>query len=102
MIAGTGYSVFLCGNRETNGKVHIAYGVLEEFEITKRLGKMPIPVGATGHATRQIWEEVMGNLNAFYPGHDVKDELTVLGDETANDEQIITAIFNIIRKTSSK
>jgi hypothetical protein len=47
MLSNSGFVLFIAGNREdaaTKGAV-IAPGVMEEFEIASRLGKVPIPFG---------------------------------------------------------
>ena len=58
MIANAGFSVFISGNGldpKTNQAV-LQTGVFQEFEITNSTGRIPIPVAATGHAARQIFE----------------------------------------------
>ncbi len=95
--------IFLGGAKlDEKGEVQIASGVLEEFEIATELGKYPIPVGATGRAARVIWEQVAGDPTHYFPNHDVKNHLQVLGDETRSDEEIIVAIFGLINQIQDK
>ena len=85
-----------------SGQPIIATGVLEEFEIAKRLGKYPIPVGATGYAARQIWQEVTSSLDDFYPCGGVKGHFRTLGDPNKAPKEIVDAIFAITKRAVSK
>ena len=104
MISNAGFTIFLGGNKldSTSGRSIIANGVLEEFEITKRLGKYPIPVGATGYAARQIWQEVTSSLDHFYPRGGVKSHFRTLGNPNKAPEEIVNAIFAIAKQAVSK
>lgn len=104
MITDAGFTIFLCGNKldEKSKKIVPADGVLEEFAITKRLGKYPIPVGATGDAAETIWQEVTSNLKDFYPQGGVKNHFDVLGNKSSIDDEIIAAVFNIIKTVVPK
>ena len=104
MIANAGFAVFLCGNKldPSTGKTVIASGVMKEFEITKRLNRYPIPVGATGHAARRIWEEVNGSLDRFFPNGGVKGHFQTLRDTKSTNEEIVEAIFAITKQVVSK
>lgn len=103
MIANAGFAVFLCGNKldPGTGKTVIASGVMKEFEITKRLNRYPIPVGATGHAARRIWEEVNGSLDRFFPNGGVKEHFQTLRDTKSTNEEIVEAIFAIAKRAVS-
>ncbi|HWS14658.1 MAG TPA: SIR2 family protein [Candidatus Methylomirabilis sp.] len=103
MIANAGFAVFLCGNKldPGTGKTVIASGVMKEFEITKRLNKYPIPVGATGHAARRIWEEVNGSLDRFFPNGGVKGHFQTLSDTRSTNEEMVGAIFAIAKRVVS-
>lgn len=98
MISNVGFAIFISGNKVRSGKIVTAEGVLEEFEIVKRLGKYPIPLGFTGHASREIWEKVNRKLDDFYPSGGVKGHFKTLGDAKKNDSEIIEAIFAIINR----
>jgi len=104
MFANAGFAVFLCGNKLDPGtrKTVIASGVMQEFEITKRLNRYPIPVGATGHAARRIWEEVNGSLDRFFPDGGVKGHLQTLRDTKSTNEEIVEAIFAIAKQVVPK
>jgi hypothetical protein len=99
ILSSAGTVIFLGGVRlDEHSEEQIGQGVLEEFEIATKLGKYPIPVGATGRAAKVIWEKVMSNPTQYFPNHDVKKYLEVLGDESQDDEGIVTAIFGLINQ----
>ena len=103
MLSSAGAVIFLGGAKlDEKGEVQIGRGVLEEFEIATKLGKYPIPVGATGRAAKVIWEQVVTDPTHYFPDHDVKNYLQVLGDETKSDEEIIAAIFGLINQIHDK
>ncbi|HEY0321384.1 MAG TPA: SIR2 family protein [Pyrinomonadaceae bacterium] len=104
LLSTVGYAVFLCGNKEDphSKKVVLADGVIEEFEIAKALGRHPIPIGATGHAAKKIWDEVSAAPEKYFPGVDVRKQLKVLGDAKKSDKQLVDAVFEIIRETQGR
>lgn len=104
MISNAGFCVFLSGNKDSgDGKTSIiADGVLEEFHVARSLNKYPIPIGATGHAAREIWQEVNSNLKDFYPDIDAHAEFAILGDDRQSEENLVKAVFNVIEKTAKK
>lgn len=104
ILSTTGYSVFLCGNKldSVTGKTVPADGVREEFRITRELGKFCIPIGATGDIAKEIWDEVTVAQDKFFPGVDVKKPLQLLGDASKTNEELVEAIFSIIKITSGK
>ena len=48
-----------------NGDVVIADGMMEEFQIAKERGKIIIPIGSTGFAAKEIFEEM--KVSGDYP-----------------------------------
>jgi len=98
LIARSGVLVVIAGNREHAGGTEVSPGVLEEVEIALREGKCVIPIGATGHAARQIWERAIADPERYLPGVKVRGELTVLGDSNATNEQLMNALFGLLGK----
>jgi Sir2- and TIR-associating SLOG family/SIR2-like domain len=104
MIGMAGYTIFVCGNRfdEQSKTALPGLGVLEEFKITKELNKIPIPIGATGSAAKTIWDEVVASPKDFFPeGANVEGYLQTLGDINKTNDEIIDAVFGIIREVNS-
>ncbi len=104
MVSNAGFAVFLCGNKlDLDGRTVVnANGVLEEFQIAKDLGKYPIPIGASGHAAKLIWEEVLNNLAGFYPGQQLRPCFETLGDPQKTDQELVEAVFSVIERTVAK
>jgi hypothetical protein len=98
MIADTGFTIFIAGNKLKNGVVVPGDGCREEFEITKKLQKHPIPIGATGHVAQEIWTAVVANLDAFFPGKakEIEPHFRVLGDLHRTDDELIKSVFAIM------
>jgi hypothetical protein len=99
LIARSGVVVVIAGNCAKAGGTEVSPGVLEEVEIALRERKRIIPVGATGHAARKLWEEAIANPQRFLPGIKAKNELAVLGDSDSTNEQLINALFKILAKS---
>jgi len=98
LIARSGVVVVLSGNREQSGGTVISPGVLEEVDIALREGKYVIPVGATGHAARKVWNDAIANSERYLPGLKGRKELTTLGDSMATNDQLIEALFALLGK----
>jgi len=73
---------------------------LRNFAITKALGRFPIPIGCTGFAARQIWDEVNANLDVFYPGMNVKKHFKTIGSESSSNDAVLVAVFAIVKQAS--
>ncbi len=56
MIRRCGISIYLFGNKE-NGDV--AEGVIEEYEISEKLGLVSLPIKATGGASSKIYNNII-------------------------------------------
>nr|VFJ93960.1 MAG: SIR2-like domain-containing protein [Candidatus Kentron sp. LFY] len=99
LIARSGVLIVIAGNRERSkgsGETEPSPGVFEEVDIALREGKPVIPIGATGHAAREIWEEAMAEPGRHLPGIGIKGELETLGDSNATDEQLLNALFELL------
>lgn len=105
MLSLSGFSIFIAGNKieGRRKKTVIGQGVLDEFKIgvSPPLHNFPIPIGVTGYAARQIWDEVMNEPARFFDAKDVSGFLETLGDSTCSDEDLLNAIFKIIKQVHS-
>ena len=50
--------IFVFGQKFIDGTSQNSTGVIEEYEIAKKLGKIIIPIGSTGFAAHQILEDI--------------------------------------------
>jgi len=98
MIAKVGFTIFLAGNRynENTKQVNLGIGTREEFDITVKGGKIPIPVGATGHVAAELWNEVTTDLKRYFGDKNVANHFKILNDSSKTDDEIVKAIFAII------
>jgi hypothetical protein len=96
MIKNCGIAIFIFGNKVVNNEVVIADGMLEEFQIAKDRGKIIIPVGSTGGAAKNIYDEIKENIDN-YPY--LNDYLEDLGIESDPDKliKLITTIVCELR-----
>jgi hypothetical protein len=100
LISQSGMAVFLCGNREYEGRVENAMGVAEEYRITKDLGRYPIPIACTGFASEEIAKDVKRNMAALFPMRGVQQHFSVLGNSEKSEDKLINALFAIIDKVA--
>lgn len=98
LIARSGLIVVMAGNREQAGGAEISPGVLEEVDIALREGKRVIPIGATGYAARKVWEKAIADPERYLPGVKASEELNMLGDSKATNDQLIKALFGLLGK----
>ena len=68
MVAQAGASIYLAGNKLMGSEVIESPGVLEEFEAAKKNEHFIIPIGATGHAAKYIWDEVTRDTSGYFGG----------------------------------
>lgn len=100
LISRSGVVVLMAGNRAQTGGIEVSPGVLEEVEIGLREGKCIIPIGATGHAARTVWERASDDPERFLPGINGSKELAVLGNSSASNEQLLNALFRLLAKAA--
>jgi hypothetical protein len=67
LIAQAGIAVFIMGNKDVGGKTVPADGVRAEFQLAKGMGLFLVPVGSSGFVAKELWNEVMADLKAYFP-----------------------------------
>lgn len=66
MISEVGIVVIMFGNKkDSSGNLVVADGCVEEFLIAKELGKIIIPIGATGYAAAQILTGINADIKMY-------------------------------------
>jgi hypothetical protein len=100
MLSKAGFAIFIAGNRRgpDDAQAVEGPGVIEEFDISCKLGKIPIPFGASGWAARSIWQKVMAKPEEYYGQRNVSAALLTLGDAGRTEDEHIGAIFSIIEE----
>lgn len=97
LLSRVGSVVVVAGNKlDPTGRLSSSTGVIEEVEIALRLGKFVVPVGASGHVAEQIWNKAIASPDKYLPGLGMLDELKLLGDKHASNDQLLNAIFAIL------
>ncbi|HEX4769878.1 MAG TPA: SIR2 family protein [Bryobacteraceae bacterium] len=100
LISRAGTVIFLGGSQiDEQGNLQPSRGVLEEFEIAKRMKRFLIPVGATGDAAARIWKDVSDNFGTFYPKSNkrLRKQFDLLGNPTLSVPELTAAILALVR-----
>ncbi|TWT95397.1 hypothetical protein Pla108_35450 [Botrimarina colliarenosi] len=97
MIDDAGICIVLSGNKREEGGIVPARGVLQEVEIAQNQGKVIIPVGATGHVAKQIWDDAKVSPQKYFGGTDVSAFFEAIGDSTATPDALTRSIIEMIK-----
>ena len=89
MISEAGICIFIFGNKLVNGEVVLASGMMEEFQIAKERGKVIIPIGSTGFAAKEIFDEMKESGDYSY--------INDYWNDLENEEDVIK-VFNTINE----
>lgn len=103
MTSQGGITIVICGNKLEPGTTTIidSPGVATEVELASEAGQFVIPVGATGHSARRIWEKACTDPSPWIHGLGVAAELKQLGDESLSAEGLVEVVVRIIQKIRS-
>lgn len=97
MLQHAGIAIFIYGNKDDNGKIVPADGMKEEFTISIANGIIPIPVGATGYVSEELWNTVIKELDKYYPNiTELRDAITQIGDTKLDETQLINQIVKAV------
>ncbi|MEI2342238.1 SIR2 family protein [Priestia megaterium] len=98
MLSNVGIAIFIFGNKidPKMKKVIGASGMNEEFKISIENGVIPIPIGATGFTSNELWQEVMKNFDKYVGIEKLKFLYKDLGDETKTSDELIGTVIKII------
>jgi hypothetical protein len=97
MLSGVGFAVFVAGNKFQDGRVQPAGGIRNEYDISRRLGVLPIPVGATGHVSEELWREVRADPVSIYGNDRAVPLLDRLAPGCSDVPDVVDAVFAIIQ-----
>jgi len=102
MISLCGIAIFLFGNKNSDGDIVDANGVISEFEMAASNGVFCIPVACTGYAAKAISETVMQSLSDYYPNPDVAkvflESLSNEETELSEKEDVLIDFINELTK----
>ena len=98
LISRSGFAIFIAG---TSRSRHLSAGVLQEFELCKRLRRVPIPLGATGFAARRIWELMQDDMREYYGSAVSKEEFARLADPGLSNGELVATVMSILERVGS-
>ena len=100
MTSQGGVAIVICGNKLAPGSTSIidSTGVTDEVKLAEAAGQFVIPVGATGHAARRIWEKVSTDPESWISAADAAAEFAALGDESLDAEKLVGVVICLIDK----
>lgn len=98
MMKHAGIALFIFGNKDDGkGGWQISSGMLEEFEVAMQQGVIPLPIGATGYASEELWNKVLSAPADYYPANnDLLDAIKLIGDKSLTDDELINQILKAI------
>ena len=98
MMRHAGIALFIFGNKDDEkGSWKLSNGMIEEFKVAIKQGVIPIPVGATGYTSEELWNKVMTKPELYDPHNpDLLDALKQIGDKSLIDDELINQILKAI------
>ena len=98
MISQCGITIFLFGNKNDNGDIIDANGVMREFEIANQCGNICIPIGLTGYASKKIFDIISANPKNYYDQPDkILPDLEKLNSDKTSLIEAIKIVNNILK-----
>jgi hypothetical protein len=96
LIRQAGVCIYISGLKRQGNSVTTANGVLAEYEISKALGRIPIPIGATGGAAAEIWNAASADFGNIY-GKMPRRLFDELNKPFPTTEKLVEAVDNILK-----
>jgi hypothetical protein len=97
MLKQAGIAIFIFGNKEEGGKIVLASGMEEEFKVSFANNVVPIPVGATGFYSEELWKTITSDLDKYYPDHaELRNAIKEIGNKALDDTHLINQIIKAI------
>ncbi len=86
--------------RDADGKLVLSNGMGEEFDLCIAAGTHPVPVGATGYMSAQLWDEVRANFHTHFPDADenFRRNFHHLGDSSKAPSELIYIVLRLIEQ----
>ncbi|MFS1162620.1 SIR2 family protein [Aeromonas salmonicida] len=99
MISLAGISIFIFGNKIKDDVVVSADGMVKEFEISHSNGNICIPIAATEHASRFIYDKIISSIDNYYSNpNEAKEYLEKLADSNTSINSKIRILIEFIKK----
>jgi hypothetical protein len=104
LIGQAGIAIFLLGNKLDGSANVIADGMKEEFEIAAAEKLMVIAMGTSGHAAKEIFDQVAATPNAYLSDLSdlAKSAVLQLGTLDAEPDVMVSEIIKAIALSTKK
>ncbi|MEC8813488.1 MAG: SIR2 family protein [Pseudomonadota bacterium] len=104
LIGKCGIALFFMGNKQVNGSTVNADGVRKEFDIAKEHGLALVPVGGSEFVARELWEEINGSFDMFYPSAsaELKSAYQNLGAHFGSPSECISRVIEFLKLISKE
>lgn len=96
IIQKCGFAIFIGGSGSDYDEV------MADYEFTKGLRTIPIPIAVSGNAARDIWEKIRPEVDTVYQKAVALSTFERLKDDSLDDDQILDAVFEIIDKVCGR
>lgn len=98
IISSAGIAIFFMGNKIVDGKIVLADGMKEEFDIAIELGLIPIPIGCSGYMANELWQIVDKKLSDYFDTSNTNliSAFKKLNDNVDKPEQIISNVLDVL------
>lgn len=101
LIQQANISLFMFGQSANNFNGHFSEGVWEEYQISKKLHKKIIPIGASGYESNLIWTDIKKHITQYPYLEPYIDYLNTDDVEKINNV-IMTILSNVAQTTFFK
>ena len=98
ILSRAGIAIFLFGNKLEDGDLVLSDGMREEFNLALKHRVFPLPVGATGYVSRDLWEEVIARIRSgeLQVSPEVDALIHELGDETKSLDELMVLVLKLV------
>lgn len=98
MLSGVGVCIVLSGNKEgESGPIERSEGVIEEVEIAKRNGAFVLPIGATGHIAKELWDEANDGTSHELSRQGTRKHWETIGDSSHGVSELVESTVAILK-----
>lgn len=98
MISFSGIAIFLFGNKLEDGNTINSDGLIKEFEIAKANNLLLLPIGATGYASREVYNRLIDE--GYFDGDSfpktARKYIDILGDDNSSLDALREAVLDIL------
>ncbi|BDP83348.1 hypothetical protein EfmAA610_05580 [Enterococcus faecium] len=100
IIAESGISIFVFGNKLESGEIVTADGMIEEFELSVQNELKDFPIGFTKGASKVLFDKIQENFSDYFDDSlkskfQALEKLDTEGEVDKKVEQIVSLINSI-------